>query len=200
MRSLSVLAAMAVLIVVGCDSHLPPEHPAPSMPAVANGSAEEAARSWLLLSQTLLRAREHHDARTAATASEQLHRLLILPDRVKESASKGDVLSRVEDMTIDNWCAGIAYYTDRFDFGKLRIEPPVVANGPTGVLVPASGTSDNAVIGVTCKWSEQGWRVGAINLLPESAIDGLPASGAGQPTASAPAPSGTAASAPASQP
>lgn len=200
MRWLLVMAAIAELFVVGCDNHLPTDRPAASMPAVAAGSAEEVARTWLLLSQTLLRARAHHDTATAQRAAAELHRLLILPERLQASGTREEVINRIEDMTVDNWCAAIAYYTEGYDFDALRIEPPLVANGPTGVLIPARGKTDRAVIAVTCKGSDQGWRVSAINLLPESAIAGLPAPAGGKPVSSAPTKAPTSASAPASRP
>lgn len=195
--SLILIASFFALLAAGCDAPTHSKKPPPQMPAVADNSAEETARSWLLLTQTLLRAREHKDQAAESTALAGMRRLLYQPSILADRLTD-DEMVRHETNTANNWSAGIAYYSEGYEWDGLRADAPRTANGPVEVRVPARGKTGAAVISLLCVSTDQGWRIRAIHLLPESAA----AAPESQPAASAAAAASTPSTtrAPASQP
>ncbi len=184
------------IFAAGCDTHSHGDQPAPEMPVVSNASAEDAARSWLLLTQALIRARAHHDEAMVTRVLAEQRRLLLLPKAFTDRITDANARQIIENNLVDNWSAGIAWYAEGYDLTRLRTEPPKTAAAPTEVHVPARGRNDAATIVVVCVSTDQGWRIRGLNLLPESALDSTPAAA----TATAPAPGSVPASAPAPSP
>lgn len=194
-RLISLVLAFSAL-TAGCDTHSHADKPAPEMPVVSNASAEDAARSWLLLTQALIRARAHHDEAMVTRILAEQRRLLLLPKAFTDRITDANARLTIENNLVDNWSAGIAWYAEGYDFARLRAAPPKTAAAPTEVHIPARGKNDAATIVVNCVSTDQGWRIRGLNLLPESALDSTPAA----TTATAPAPGSAPASAPAPSP
>lgn len=160
------------------------------MPAVSHASAEEAARSWLLLTQTLIRARAHHDEAVAESAIAEMRRLIYLPGALLDRLAEVEKREAFERSMVDNWSAGIAYYTEGYQWDSLHAIAPPAADSPTVVEIAATGEEGGAVIAVHCVSTDQGWRVRSLGLLPEAKVAapaGVRASGEAAPS-SAPAP------------
>lgn len=169
---LSVLAVAAVLS--GCDSRPPASasRPAPELPPVVLDTPENAARSMLFCLQAELRAAANGDSQTAEACLEQMLAMVAAEDIERALSRMPQFTAFVGDDVIEgyvhNWGSAIAYYAEGFRFDQLRRS--VDTSAQVGVVVPATGPEDEALIQVTClQRDDNTWRVSRIEFITHTA-------------------------------
>jgi hypothetical protein len=174
----------------GCDNSRTESasRPAPELPAVALDTPENAARLVLTYLQAELRAVANGDQELAQAALAQLRSMVaaeVIANRLKRMPQfKGLLGDDLVEGYIRNWGSTIAYYAEGFRFERMRR----VADTPAQVslVVPASGSADDALIQVTCLRQDDGtWRVSRIEFGSETTTS-TPATQPASPPASEP--------------
>jgi|GEM_PF-3506100 len=187
-RLSSITALGALMIVVGACERQPPalvQLPPGEAPVIDLAAPENAAKTALLSLQAELRAVANEDEETSRTAFDQL-RYLIDDESVFEMLNRTPRYKALlgEDLIkglIENWGSAIAYYAEGLHLDQMRRLSESASK--VLVVVPASGAHDDALIQVTCVFSDDdSWHVSRIEFVrPDDVIE--PAAPAGsQPT------------------
>ncbi|MFQ5806073.1 MAG: hypothetical protein ACE5I3_06455 [Phycisphaerae bacterium] len=168
---LLILAATAAPL--GCENQpaRPLAVPAGVAPEVVLKTPEDAARSALTCLQADLRAIRNRDEQAAKACLEKLRRVAAVTTIEQTLARMPQFKTIVGDDAIkgfiNNWGATIAYYAAGLQLEQMRRVSESASR--VGVVVPASGPEDDALIQVTCvRGADDLWRVSRIEFVVET--------------------------------